>query len=84
MDVQFTGNGADLPVFGVKIAANLRAGFRTDHEMTHLRRGMRGNGSMKRPVRPQIRQRSHKAGCAFVPELRRRRMLCRIGRSTFE
>ena len=27
MDVQFAGNGADLPMLGVKIAANLRRGF---------------------------------------------------------
>ena len=31
MNAQFTGNGADLPVFDVKVAANLRASFRTDH-----------------------------------------------------
>ena len=34
VDAQFTGNGADFPVFGVKVAANLRAGFRTHHEIT--------------------------------------------------
>ena len=62
VDAQFTGNRADLPVFGVKVAANLRADFRTDHAMAHLRCGMRGNGSMKRPVRPQIRQRGHHDG----------------------
>jgi hypothetical protein len=62
VDAQFTGNGAHFPVLDVKIAANLRADFRTDHEMAHLRCGMRGNGSMKRPARPQIRQRSHNAG----------------------
>ena len=61
MNAQFAGNGADFPMLGVKVAANLRAGFRADHERTHLRRGMRGNGSMKRPMRPQIQQRSHKA-----------------------
>jgi hypothetical protein len=77
-------DGANLPVFGVKVAANLRAGFRTDHEMAHLLRGMRGKGSMKRPVRPQIRQRSGKAGLCFQPGLRSRRMLLRIGRSTIE
>ncbi len=36
MNVQFTGNGADLPMFDVKVAANLRAGFRADHEMDSL------------------------------------------------
>ena len=63
VDAQFTGNGADFPVLDVKIAANLRAGFRTDHEMLTFGSGMRGNGSMKRPARPQTRQRSHNAGC---------------------
>ena len=63
VDAQLTGNGADFPVLDVKVAANLRAGFRTDHEIPHLRCGIRGNGSMKRPERPQIRQRSHNAGC---------------------
>src|ERR1017187_9009242 len=36
MNVEFTGNGADLPVLDVKVAANLRASFRTDHEMASL------------------------------------------------
>jgi len=63
VDAQFTGNGADFPVFGVKVAADLRAGFGTNHEIAHLRCGMRGKGSMKRPVRPQIRQRNHTVGC---------------------
>jgi hypothetical protein len=62
VDAQFTGDGTDLPVFSVKVAANLCADFRTDHAMAHLRCGMRGNGSMKRPVRPQIRQRGHNEG----------------------
>lgn len=30
MNIQFTGNGADLPVFDVKAAANLRADFRAE------------------------------------------------------
>src|SRR5580700_5489704 len=67
MDAQLTGNGADFPVLDVKVAANLRAGFRTDHEIPHLRCGIRGNGSMKRPARPQIRQCSHNAGCLSSP-----------------
>jgi hypothetical protein len=62
VDAQFTGNRAYLPVFGVKVAADLRADFRTDHAIAHLRRGMRGKGSMKRPARPQIRQRGHAEG----------------------
>jgi len=80
VDAQFTGNRADFPVFGVKVAADLRADFRTDHATIHLLRGMRGKGSMKRPARPQIRQRSQKpgwsccaGGCSY-----------RIGPSTFE
>ena len=84
MNVQFTGNGADLPVFDVKVAANLRAGFRTDHETTHFRCGVRGNGSMNRPTRPQIRQRSHKAGCASVQQCGAGGFSGRVGRSTFE
>ena len=31
VDAQFTGNGADFPVLDIKVAANLRADFRTDH-----------------------------------------------------
>src|ERR1700722_7202325 len=62
VNAQITGDRADFPVFGVKVAANLRADFRTNHALAHLRRGMRGNGSMKRPVRPQIRQRGHHDG----------------------
>jgi hypothetical protein len=34
METQFAGDGADLPVFGVKVAANLRTGFGTDHQQT--------------------------------------------------
>src|SRR5450631_1028218 len=56
MDAQFTGNGADLPMLGVKITANPCAGFVTDHEKDHLRLGMRAYGSTKRPTRPQIEQ----------------------------
>src|SRR5271166_716666 len=33
MDVQLAGNRADLPMLGVKIAANLRAGFWRDHDL---------------------------------------------------
>ena len=33
MHAQFAGDGADLPVFGVKVAANLCAGFGTDHQV---------------------------------------------------
>jgi hypothetical protein len=33
VDAQLTGDGADFPVFGVKVAADLRADFRTDHAM---------------------------------------------------
>jgi len=33
MNVQFAFNGANLPMFGVKITANRRAGFRRDHAL---------------------------------------------------
>ena len=62
MDGEFAGDGADLPMFGVKIAADLRAGFVTNHEESHLCLGMRGYRSMKRPIRPQMRQRSDNDG----------------------
>ena len=32
MHAELAGNGADFPMFGVEVAANLRAGFRTDHQ----------------------------------------------------
>ena len=57
VDVEGLCNGADFPMLGVKIATNLYTGFRTDHQ-AHLRRGMCGKGSTKRPGRPQIEQRS--------------------------
>ena len=31
VNVEFAGNGADFPVLGVKVSANLHARFRTDH-----------------------------------------------------
>jgi hypothetical protein len=64
MDTPFTGNGADLPVLGVKVAANLHTGLGTDHERAHLFLGMCEKGFTKRPVRPQNRQRSHRPVCA--------------------
>ena len=33
MYAQFAGDRADLPMLGVKVAANLRVGFRADHEI---------------------------------------------------
>src|SRR5258708_3883459 len=32
MDAQLTGDGADFPVFGVKVAPDLSTGFLADHE----------------------------------------------------
>jgi len=32
MDAQFTGDGADLPVFGVEVAADLGADFGAEHD----------------------------------------------------
>jgi hypothetical protein len=58
VDAQLSGNRADFPMLGIKVASNLRADFVRDHEGSHLRRGMRGNGSMKRPMRPQMQQHS--------------------------
>src|SRR5947208_1923239 len=58
VDAQLSGNGADLPMLGIKVASNLRADLVGDHEGSHLRRGMCGNGSMKRPICPQMQQRS--------------------------
>ena len=76
MQTEFAGDGADLPVLGVEVPTNLRPGFRTDHETAHLRAGMRGNGSTKRPVRPQSRhcsQRPRRAsgrrGSRVAPDL---------------
>jgi hypothetical protein len=57
MNVQFAGNGADFPVLGVKVAANLHARLRADHVFLLLHRGYRGKGSTNRPVRPQTTQR---------------------------
>src|SRR5580704_1124476 len=62
MHAHFPGDGADFPMLGVKTTANLGTNFRTNHELLHLRRGMRGNGSMKQPMRPQIRQHNHTPG----------------------
>src|ERR1051325_5063736 len=62
MDAELTGDGADFPMFGVEVTANLSARFGTDHFRDHLLRGMGGNGSTKRPVRPQTRQHSHTPG----------------------
>ncbi len=42
---QFAGDGADFPMLGVKVAANLSTRFWTNHRFCHRDRGMRGNGS---------------------------------------
>ena len=62
MNAEFAGDGADRPVFGVKVVTDLDAGFGTNHAMTHLLRKMRGDVSTKRPGRPQIRQHCHTPG----------------------
>jgi len=36
MHAQLAGDGADLPMFGVEVAANLRTGFQTDHQENSL------------------------------------------------
>ena len=51
MNVEFAGNGADFPVLGVKVTANLDARFRADHEFLLPHREYRGKGSTNRPFR---------------------------------
>src|SRR2546429_5588235 len=48
-------DGADFPMFGVEPVTDLYAQFTVEH--AHLRK-IRGNGSTKRPRRPQRTQRS--------------------------
>ena len=62
VNVEFAGNGADFPVLGVKITANLHAGFRADHVFLLLHRGYRGKGSTNRPFRPHTTQRRNATG----------------------
>ena len=84
VDAQFTGNSSDLPVFGVKVAANLRVGFRTDHGdgspswWNAWKWIDEASGAAADPAAgPQ-------PGLDFLPGMRRRRMLYRIGPSTIE
>ena len=56
VNAQFTGDGADFPMLGVKIAANLDARFWRNHRFRNPDRGIRGNGSTKQPLRPQMMQ----------------------------
>src|SRR5579872_1349487 len=57
MHSQFSCNGSDLPMLGVKVAANLRTRLRTDHQVQFFpHRGILGKGSTKRPCRPQTMQ----------------------------
>jgi hypothetical protein len=63
VNAEFAGYGANPPVLCIEVAPNLRTHFGTDHDdEAHLRLGMRGNGWTKRPLRPQIRQRSRNPG----------------------
>ena len=57
VNAEFAGNGADFPVFGVKVTANLRACFRADHEFLLPHPRYRGKGSTNRPFRPHTTQR---------------------------
>src|SRR5882672_8692494 len=52
MQPELQSDGADLPVFGIKVTAYLYAGFGTDHSC-RFRFGIRGKGLTKRPARPQ-------------------------------
>ena len=60
--VKFACDGADFPVLGVKVTAYLYVGFLADHLFSLPRRGIRGNGSTNRPLRPQTMQRRNGAG----------------------
>ena len=62
MNVEFAGNGADFPVLGVKVTANLDARFRADHEFLLPHRGYRGKGLTNRPFRPHTMQRRKGTG----------------------
>jgi hypothetical protein len=67
MNIEFAGNGADFPVLGVKVTANLHAHFRADHEFLLPRlslpqRGYRGKGSTNRPFLPHTTQRRKGTG----------------------
>ena len=61
MNAQFSGDGADLPMLGLKVTANLDVGFWADH-LSSLDRGIRGKGSTKRPLRPQTMQHNQRSG----------------------
>ena len=63
VNAQFAGDGADLPMLGVKITANLDVRFWIDHRFPNPDRGVRGKGSTKRPLRPQMMQRKNHTGC---------------------
>ena len=64
VNVQFSGNGADFPVFGIKITADLYVRFRADHLFSLPKRGLRGKGSTNRLLRPQTMQCRNGAGGA--------------------
>ena len=49
MNAQFTGDGADLPMLGVKVAANFDAGFWGNHQWNSL---SSGNGWKRIDVTP--------------------------------
>lgn len=53
MNVEFTRDGADFPVLGIKIAADLHACFGVNHLRSLLNREVREKGSTNRPLRPQ-------------------------------
>jgi hypothetical protein len=69
VNAQLAGNRADLPMLGVKVTTNLDVRFWIDHLDLSLDRGVRGNGSTKRPLRPQSTQHKNRIGCG-VGQLR--------------
>jgi hypothetical protein len=66
VNIEFAGNGADFPVLGIKVTANLRARFQADHEFLLPRLcpqwGYRGKGSTNLPFLPQTTQRRKGVG----------------------
>lgn len=63
VNAKLGGDGADLSMLGVKVAANLHAGFGTDHEnRPQILLGIRGKALMKRQLPLQMRQHNHTPG----------------------
>ena len=57
VNVQFSCDGADFPVLGIKITADLHTCFWVNHLRSLRNREVAGKGSTKRPLRPHTMQR---------------------------